>query len=79
MNKPFFRMGLVADIPRMKHLWNLVFTEDPQEFVAAFFDIVDPIAECCCAFIGDELVSMLFLLPANAADKKHTFSIRYLT
>ncbi len=78
MNKPIFRMGLVEDIPRMKHLWSLVFTEDPPEFVGAFFDIIDPMAECCCALIGDELVSMLFLLPANASNELQTYSVRYL-
>ncbi len=78
MNTPVFRMGTAADIPRLKQLWFTVFTEDPLSIVEDFLGILEPVSECCCAFVGDELVSMLFLLPATAADGQQTFSVRYL-
>ncbi len=71
-----FRQATPEDIPAMQTLWEQSFPEDESRFIAEFFAK----APISCGFIAckGEVLSMLFLLPAQVEFGSCCWSARYL-
>lgn len=72
------RMARETDSEALLSLWQMCFTEDTTDDVRAFLSLTEITQQACCAFLGDTLVSMLFLLPATAVYKQTAYPVRYL-
>jgi len=71
-----FRQATLADLPQMMSLWHLCFPEDDEAFVCRFF-AETPIEQGLVACKG-EVLSMLFLLPAELVVDGNRYPVRYL-
>ena len=71
-----FRLATAADIPEMKALWKLCFPEDEEGFIQRFFEKT-PATTGLLACKG-EILSMLFLLPAQVVTGGQSIPVRYL-
>ena len=72
------RWGVNEDMPQMKDLWLNAFPEDTPDYVDEFLSLIDPPTCACCGFIGEKLVSMLFLVPAEILFEGKSLPVRYL-
>lgn len=64
--------------PQLVELWHAAFPTDPQDYIDNFFahlpqDTVTLVGEC-----DDSVVTMLFLLPAEARFRDKRYAVRYL-
>ncbi|MBQ1950029.1 MAG: GNAT family N-acetyltransferase [Clostridia bacterium] len=72
------RMAKEEDREALLSLWQICFTEDTPADIRAFLSLTDITQQACCAFVGDTLVSMLFLLPAVAVHEQTEYPVHYL-
>lgn len=79
MNKHInYRRCNERDIYALKRLWSLCFTNDTPDEIDAFFNEIYPIAVPFAAFDGDEPISMLYLIPAQAHNNDACIPVWYL-
>jgi hypothetical protein len=62
----------------LKQLWMRCFPEDDEAYIEAFFSLTELSQQCCCGCLGEQPVTMLFLLPATAKSTKAEWPVRYL-
>lgn len=78
MSKLVCRMGTAMDIPALRFLYELAFTEDDTAFIDRFFAAIQPKTMACCGVLNGDIVSVLYLLPARATCGDESVSVRYL-
>ena len=74
--EPIFRQANDADIPQIEQLWKTCFPEDDLGYIHRFFDKI-PVSTGLVACKG-EILSMLFLLPAEVVADGKIYPVRYL-
>jgi len=63
---------------KVKKLWEIVFPEDSQAYLAFYFDHVFPENQVLMAMEEDQLIGMLHINPYSVADEKKTRKIGYI-
>lgn len=63
---------------RLTTLWQVAFPSDPLDYIESFFAHLPQKSVTLAGECDGELVTMLFLLPAEARFREKTYSVRYL-